>query len=95
MEVTAGWRKLHREEFRNLQSSPDIIRVIKLRRIKWAGQVAHMVHMRNAYNILVRKSKCKRLLGRPRRRWEGNMKMDLTGLGSNNVDWIHMAQDGD
>jgi hypothetical protein len=64
-EVTGGWRKLHNEELHNLYSSPTIIRVIKSRRMRWAGHVARMGERRNAYRILVGKPEAKRLLGRP------------------------------
>jgi hypothetical protein len=67
-EVTRGWRKLHNEELHNLYSSPSIIRMIKPRRMRWAGLVARMREKRNTYRILVGKPKGKRPLGRPRRR---------------------------
>jgi hypothetical protein len=67
-EVTGGWRKLHNEELHGLYSSPSIVRVIKARRIRWAGHVARMGEVRGAYNILVRKPEGRRPLGRPRRR---------------------------
>jgi hypothetical protein len=69
-EVVRGWRSLHNEEFHNLHTSPNIIRVIKSRSVRWVGQVARMGAMRNAYNILVGKPGGKRTLGRPKRRWE-------------------------
>jgi hypothetical protein len=72
-EVTGEGRKLHYEELRDLYSSPSIIRIIKSRRIRWAGHVARMGEKRNAYRLLVRK----RPLGRPRRRWVDNIRMDL------------------
>jgi hypothetical protein len=72
-EVTGGWRKLHNEELHNLYSSPSIIRMIKSRRMRWAGHVARMREKRIAYRILVEK----RPLGRSRRRWADNIKMDL------------------
>jgi hypothetical protein len=68
-EVAGGWRRLHNEELLNLYTSPNIVRVIKLRRVRWEGHVARMGKMRNAYNILVVKPEGKRPLGRPRRRW--------------------------
>jgi hypothetical protein len=80
-EVTRGWRKLHNEELHNLYSSPSIIRVIKSRRMRWAGHVARMGERRNAYRILVVKPEGKRPLGRPRRRWVDNIKMDLREIG--------------
>jgi hypothetical protein len=76
-EETGGWRKLHNEALRNLYSSPSIIRMIKSRRMRWAGHVARMGEKRNAYRILVGKTERKRPLGRPRRRWVDNIKMDL------------------
>jgi hypothetical protein len=71
-EVTGGWRKLHIEELHGLYSSPSIIRVIKARRMRWAGHVACMGEVRGAY-ILVGKPEGRRPLGRPRRRWEDNI----------------------
>jgi hypothetical protein len=75
-EVTGGWRKLHNEELHNLYSSPNIVRIIKPRRMRWAGRVARMLEMRNAYKILAGKPGGKRPLGRTRRRWEDNIKLD-------------------
>jgi hypothetical protein len=72
-----------------------IIRVIKSRRIGWAGHVAHMGEMRNALNVLVGKPGRKRPLGRSRRRWERNIRMDLREIGWDGVDWVHMPQDKD
>jgi hypothetical protein len=94
-EVTGGWRKLHNEELHGLYSSPSIARVIKARRMRWAGHVARMGEVRGAYNILVGKSEGRRPLGRPRRRWEDNIKMVLREIGFRDVDWIHWAQDRD
>jgi hypothetical protein len=93
-EVTGGWRKLHNEELHGLYSSPSIIRVIKARRMRWAGHVAHMGEVRGAY-ILVGRPEGRRPLGRPRRRWEDNIKMDLRETGFGDVHWIHWAQDRD
>jgi hypothetical protein len=76
-EVTRLCRKLHNEELHNLYSSSSIIRMIKSRRMRWAGHVARMGKKRNAYRILVGKPEGKRPLGRPRRRWVDNIKMDL------------------
>ena len=76
-EVTGEWRKLHNEELNDLYSSPDVIQVIKSRRIKWAGHVAHMGEGSGAYRVLVGKPDGKRPLGRPRHRYEDNIKMDL------------------
>jgi hypothetical protein len=76
-EVTGGWRTLHNEELHNIYSSPSIIRMIKSRRMRWAGHVARTGEKRNAYRILVGNPEGKRPLGRPRRRWVDNIKMDL------------------
>ncbi|KAJ4448372.1 hypothetical protein ANN_10388 [Periplaneta americana] len=76
-EVTGEWRKLHNAELHALYTSPDIIRNIKSRRLRWAGHVARMGESRNAYRVLVGRPEGKRPLGRPRRRWEDNIKMDL------------------
>ncbi|KAJ4448308.1 hypothetical protein ANN_10323 [Periplaneta americana] len=83
-EVTGEWRKLHNAELHALYSSRDIIRNIKSRRLRWAGHVARMGESRNAYRVLV---------GRPRRRWEYNIKMDLREVGYDDRDWIKLAQD--
>jgi hypothetical protein len=91
--VARGWRKLHNEELHNLYSSPSIIRTIKPRRMRWAGHVARMGEKRNVCRILVRKPEGKRPLGRPRRRWIDNIKMDLLEIGLSVVDWIALAQD--
>jgi hypothetical protein len=93
-EVTGEWRKLHSGELHNLYSSPDIIRQIKSRRLRWAGHVARMGEGRNVYGVLVEKPEGKRLLERPRRRWEDGIKMDLREIGWG-VEWIHLAQDRD
>jgi hypothetical protein len=92
--VTVGWRKLHNEEIHNLYSSPSIIRIIKSRRMRWAGHVARMGEKRNMYRLLVGKPEGKRPLGRPRPRWMDNIKMDLLEIGLSVVDWIGLAQDG-
>jgi hypothetical protein len=90
-EVTGDRRKLHNEELHGLYSSPSIGRVIKARRMRWAGHVALMGEVRGAYNFLVGS----RPLRRPRRRWEDNIEMDLKEIGFGDVDWIHWAQDRD
>jgi hypothetical protein len=92
---TQRWRKLHNEELHGLYSSPSIVRVIKARRMRWAGHVERTGEVRGAYNILVGRPGGRRPLGRPRRRWEGNIKMDLREIGFGDVDWIHWAQDRD
>jgi hypothetical protein len=94
-EVTGGWRKLHNEELHGLYSSPSIIRVIKVRRMRWTGHVARMGEVRGAFYILVGKSEGRRPLGRPRRRWEDNIEMDHGEIGFGDVDWIHLAQHRD
>ncbi|KAJ4444022.1 hypothetical protein ANN_05811, partial [Periplaneta americana] len=94
-EVTGEWRKLHNAELHALYSSPDIIRNIKSRRLRWAGHVARMGESRNAYRVLVVRPEGKRPLGRPRRRWEDNIKMDLREVGYDDRDWINLAQDRD
>jgi hypothetical protein len=90
---TGGWRKLHNEELHGLYSSPSIVRVIKGRRMRWAGHVTRMGKVRGAYNILVGRPEGRRPLGRPGCRWEDNIKMDLREIGFEDVDWIHWAQD--
>jgi hypothetical protein len=92
-EVTGEWRKLHNEELRDLYSSRSIIRIIKSRRMRWAGHVARMGEKRNAYRLLVGKPEGKILLRRPRRRWVDNIRMDLGEVGWGDVDWIGLAQD--
>jgi hypothetical protein len=94
-EVTGGSRKLHNEELHGLYSSPSIVRVIKARRMSWAGHVALMGELRGAYNILVGRPEGRRPLGRPRSRWEDNIQMDLWEIGFGDVDWIHLARDRD
>jgi hypothetical protein len=86
--------KLHNEELRDLYSSPSIIRVIKARRMRWVGHVVRMGEVRGAYNILVGKPEG-RPLGRPRCRWEYNIKMDRREIGFGDVDWIHLDRDRD
>jgi hypothetical protein len=91
--VTGEWRKLHNEELRELYSSPSIIRIIKSRRMRWAGHVARMGEKRNAYRLLVGKPEGKRPLERPGCRWVDNVRMDLGEVGWGDVDWIGLAQD--
>jgi hypothetical protein len=90
---TGGWRKLYNEEFHNLYSSPSIIKIIKSRRMRWAGHVARMGEKRNVYRLLVGKPEGKRPLGRWRHRWIDNIKMDLLEIGLSVVDWIGLTQD--
>jgi hypothetical protein len=80
-EVRGVWRKLHNEELHILYSSPNIIRQIKSRRMRWAGE-------RNVYRFLMGKPEGKRPLGRPRRRWEDGIRMDLRKIGCGSVDLI-------
>jgi len=94
-EVTGEWRKLHNEELNNLYSSPNIVRVIKSRRMRWAGHVARMGKERGVYRVLVGKPEGRRPLGRPRRRWEDNIRMHLREVGCGCVDWMKLAQDRD
>jgi hypothetical protein len=94
-EVTGGCRKLHNEELYGLYSSPSIVRVMKARRMRWTGHVARMGEVSGAYNILVGRPEGRRPLGRPRRRWEDNIKIDLRETGFGDVDWIHWAHDTD
>jgi len=89
-EVTGEWRKLHNEELNDLYS-PNIVRVIKTRRMRWAGHVARMGEKRDVYRVLVGKPEGKRPLGRPRRRWDDNIKMDLQEVGCGGMDWIELA----
>jgi hypothetical protein len=94
-EVTGGWRKLHNEDLHNFCSSPSTIRMIKSRRIGWAGNVAQMGAKRNAYRILVGKPEGTRPLGRPRRRWLDNIKIDLRENELGDTYWIRLLQDRD
>ena len=90
-EVTVEWRKLHNEEFWDLYSSPNIVRVVKSRRMRWAGHRARMRDERGVHRVLVGKPEGKRPLGRPRRRWEDNIKKDLKEVGGVG-DWMELAQ---
>jgi hypothetical protein len=92
-EEDGSWRKLHNDELHDLYSSLNIVRVIKSRRIRWAGHVAHMGEGRGVYRVLVGRPEGKRPLGRPRHRWEGNIKMDLRETSIDEVNWIWLAQD--
>jgi len=92
-EVTGDWRRLRNEELNDLYCSPSIVRVIKSRRMRWAGHVARMGEERGVYRVLVGKPEGKRPLGRPRRRWVDNIRMDIQEVGCGYVDWIRLAQD--
>jgi len=94
-EVTGEWRKLHNEELSNLYSLPNIVLVVKSRRMRWAGHVARMGQWRGVYRVLVGKPEGKRPLGRPRHRWEDNIKMDLQEVGGSCGDWMELVQDRD
>jgi hypothetical protein len=91
--VTGGWRKLHKEELHNLYSSPSIITIMKSRSMRWAGHVARMGEKRNMYRLLIGKPEGKRPLGRWKRRWMDNIKMDLLKVGLNVADCIGLAQE--
>ena len=92
-EVKGEWRKLHNEELNDLYCSPNIVWVIKSRRMRWAGHVARMGEERGVYRVLVGKLEGKRPLGRRRRRWVDNIRMDLQEVGCGFMDWIWLAQD--
>jgi hypothetical protein len=92
-EMTEEWRKLHNKELRDLYSSPSIIRKIKSRRMRWTEHVARTAVKRDAYRLLVGKPEGKRTLGKPRRMWMDNIRMDLGEVGWGDVDWIGLAQD--
>ena len=94
-EITGEWRRLHNEELNDLYSSPNIVQVIKSTRMRWAGHVARMGGETGVYRVLVGKPKGKRPLRRPRRRWVGNIRMDLYEVGCGYMDWIGLAQDRD
>jgi hypothetical protein len=94
-EVTGEWRKLHNKELYSLYSSPEIIRQVKSRKMRWARHVARMGEEREVYKVWVGKPEGKRPLGRPRRRWEDGIRMDLRKTGLVGVDWIRLAQDRD
>jgi hypothetical protein len=94
-EVPGEWRKLHHEELHDLYCSPNIVPVIKSRRMRWAGHVARMGEGRGVYRVLVGKPEGKRPLGRPRRRWEDNIMMDLQEIGCGGMDCIEPAQGRD
>jgi len=94
-EITGEWRKLHNEELSDLYSLPNIVRVVKSRRMSWAGHVARMGKGRGVHRVLVGKPEGKKPLGRPRRRWEDNIKMDFQEVRGGCGDWMELAQDRD
>jgi hypothetical protein len=91
-EVMGGWRKLHNKELHKSYSSPSIIRMVKSRRMRWAGHVTRMREKRNAYRILVEKPEGEKPLGRPGPRWVYNIKKGLRQIGWDGVDWIDLSQ---
>ena len=93
--VTREWRKLHNEELNDQYCSPNIFRVKKSRRIRWAGNVARMGEKRGVYTVLVGKPEGKKPLGRASHRWEDNIKMDLQEVGCGGMGWIELARDRD
>ena len=93
--VTREWRKLHNEELNDVYSSPNIVRVIKLRRLRWAGHVARMEEGRGVHKVLVGKPERKRPLGRQRCIWEDNIRMDLQEVGGGCEDWMELAENRD
>jgi len=94
-EVTGEWRRLHNEELNDLYCSPNIVQVIKWRRMRWAGHAARMGEERGVYRFLVGKLEGRRPLGRPRLRWVDNIRMDLQEVGCGYMDWIGLAKDRD
>ena len=93
--LTGEWRKLHNEELNDLYSSPNIVQVIKSRRMRWTGHVARMGEWRGVYRVLMGKPEGKRPLWRPRHRWDDDIKMDLQEVGCRGFDWMELAQDRD
>jgi hypothetical protein len=91
-EEDGSWRKLHNDELHNLYSSPNIFRVFKSRRMRWAGHVARIGEGRGIYRVLVGRPEGKRQLGRPRHMWEDNIKVDLRETGIDGANWIQLAQ---
>jgi hypothetical protein len=92
-EEDVSWKKLHNDELHDLYSSPNIVRVIKSKRMRWAGHVARMREGRGVYRVLVGRSEGKRPLERPRSKWEDNIKKGLMEIGIDGANWIQLAQD--
>jgi hypothetical protein len=90
-EVTREWRKLQNEELNDLYSLPNIVRVVKSRRMRWAGHVARLGKERGVHRMLVGKPLWKPL-GRPRRRWENNINLYLQEVGGGRGDWMEVVQ---
>jgi len=93
--LNGEWRKLHNEELSDLYSFPNIVRVVKSRRMRWAGRVARIGEERVVHRVLMGKPEGKGPLGRPRRRWEDKVKMVLQAVGGDCGDWMELAQDRD
>jgi hypothetical protein len=91
-EEDVSWRILHNDELHGLYSSRNIVRMIKSRKMMWAGHIARIGEGRGVYSVLVGMSEVKRPLGRPRRRWEDNNKMDVREIGIEGANWIRLAQ---
>jgi hypothetical protein len=91
-EEDGSWGKLRNDELHSLYYSPIIVIVIKSRRMRWAGPVTRMGEGRGVYRVLVGRPEGKRPLGRPRRRWKDNIKMDLRETGMDGANWIHLAE---
>jgi hypothetical protein len=91
-EEDGSWKKMHNDELHSLYSSPNIVGVIKSK-MRWAGHVARMGAGRGVYRVLVGRPEGKRPPGRPRRRWEDNIKMDLGEIGIDKANWIQLAKD--
>ena len=94
-EVTGEWRRLHNEELNDFYSPPNNVRVIKSSRMRWDGHVSRICEDRGAYRVLVGRPEGKRPLGRPRRKWVDNIRMDLQEVGCGFMNWIGLAQDRD
>jgi hypothetical protein len=93
-EVTGEWRKLHKEDLSDLYSLPNIVRVVKSRRMRWAGHVTRMGEGREVHRVLVGKPEGKRPLERPRRGWEDNIKTDLQEVGGVGWSWLRIWTGG-
>jgi hypothetical protein len=96
-EVTGAWRKLHNEELHDMYSSPAIVRVIKSRRMRWAGHAARIEEGKGVYRDLVGKPEGKRPMGRSRLRWEDNIKVDLQRVGCGvwtGLSWLRIGTGG-